>query len=367
MIFGFFTVRFRQKIPNKTIRAYCWTMNVFCFSIWCGSLLFKIIKAKKFDFTVIIYLIMDAVRTATVTYYKTKHLKHPNEFSDILENIRFVEEHLQNAGIKVQYTRNRIICTLYIVTLVLLHLAITYLITLDTANRLKTFNTVQEHFSLCNEVVKYVMFYSGVLFVMHFVCIAYVIGDRMRLVRLAVEKCMETRLRKSTWGGGTDFFGVGGIRRLIMRHDNYLKHINLLRNSMCDVFNTANDWYKHFFYSSLICSVIGSSILLILTTKINGVNLFVVCSNFAQFSIIPLCVSVFVGNQCQKLDSILYSFCHTNNCKALSRNVKAMYYSRIHADKIFDCGYFEVDWKLLSVVFNFVPLFVFADLSPVKL
>lgn len=167
LVFGFSTVQFKQTNLNKTVKVYCWLVTIFGFMSWCVSFVWKVLQDEKYNFNGILYVIVDVVRIMSLTYYRIKYNKHPNVFSDILENINFVDQNLQNAGIKVQHVRNLILCTLYTVINMSVHLTVSYSILFINTNLLNTFNTIQEFVSLYNILVKFFTYYSFLLFLMH--------------------------------------------------------------------------------------------------------------------------------------------------------------------------------------------------------
>lgn len=296
---------------------------------------------------------MDAVRMGTLIYYRVKYLKNPNAFSDILENINYVDKRLESTGIRIYNKRIQNVFTTYSIGNISVHLTVMYLIYSKTRNTELIYNTIREFVSLYNIILKTFSYFSILFFVMHISFTMYTIGDRMRLVRCAIQQFKEIGLRQSAWDCESGFSAAIGFRNLKIKQDNYLKQANTLHKCLCNVFYTANRLYKHFIYTSLIISVIGSSIsIMILATRMNGLNFFLLLDHFVQFNIIPMYFSMFMANELQGIKCAVCNLYYRSDSKSLNNKKKSFYFHCLHVDNRFDCGYFKVEWTLLSVVFN---------------
>lgn len=360
LVFGFFVIRFRQKVLNKTAKAYCWTVAIFDFTSWLIALVWKLSTNHSFDLPGILYIFLDAIRISTLTYYRIKCVNIGNVLIDILEVVNHMDERLDSAGIKVRHTRNLIVCILYTTFTISMQLAVWYLIYVKT-QLTETCKALQESASLYNHLLKYFTYESFLFFLLYFVFVVNCLGQRLRLVCCKIEKFKETHVWMSAWERGTTFSAVGCSESLTIRKHDYLKEIQILQSSIYDTFCNTNSFYNFFFISCLWFSVLHSSIsILLMAIDSNIIFLILLFINPIQFSVIPISVCVFAANEFQRINAALYRLCHTNNCNSFNRILKALYYSCFHAEKYFDSGYFKMELMLLCVLYNFVPLFVFA-------
>lgn len=360
LVLGFSTIRFKPTLANITVKAYCWLVTIFGFICWSASLIWNLLYNEKFNFIGIQYMIVDIFRITSVTYYRIMYMKNPNILDELLENMSYLDECLQSASIKVHHTMDVIFCALFIVVNLAIHIAFSYFVLLDINSK---FNSVQNVIYVYSSVEKTLTYYSMLLLLMHFLYLVYVVKERLRLVHFAVEKYEETDGRRSAWTGVTTFSIAGGLRVLVIKRHEYLELLNILQNCMADVLFMMKNFYKYFFYTCVIFSVISTSFTIVhLATQIHTVYFFILFDHVLQCIVIPLYLCVSIANDFHKIHSVLYYLNITNDREALNAELIALHYTSMTLEKHIDFGYFKMEWALLYVIFNIVPLIVFSEL-----
>ena len=247
-----------------------------------------------------------------------------------------------------------------------LHITMSY--ALATKTKLsKTFKARHVFIFYTYVVVKTFSYYSMFFFLMHYVSVTYIVGERLRLVRYAIAKFKENgNMRKFGWNSGTttSFTIVGNFRNLMIEQRDYLNQIKALYFPMCNLFYVAKGLYQNLVCSCLVYSVFSVSLNILFTViEPSAIHMFYNFDHPLQYTVIPLCAVMYMRNQFQKICLSVQSFCYISESKSLqSKNTNALYYNCLYSEKIVDCGYFKVEWAFLSVMFHFVPLFVFAML-----
>lgn len=66
------------------------------------------------DYTIVVYLIIDSATIVTVTYYRVQFIVDKSATRYILNNLFFVDKHLNVIGVRVTYRRDGIKCVVYI-------------------------------------------------------------------------------------------------------------------------------------------------------------------------------------------------------------------------------------------------------------
>ena len=368
LVFGFSTIRFRNSTVNKTVKAYCCLVTIFGLTCWSVKFIQKLLDYRNLKFAGCVYLFMDTVRITMQTYYRVKCAKNQNILSDILENINYVDKRLAREGIRAQHTRNFIVCILYPVISILLNMLLPRT-TIARVNISKALASIHETTNAYNTAVRAFTYYSALFFLMQFVFLMYIIVERMKLVRYAFVNFKENESRKLAWNIETSCFIIAGnFRRLMIeekqQQQRYLNQIKTLLYPMCDVFNIANGWYKHFFYCCIFYLVFSTSLAILFTTIAPGAGHMIRnLDHFIQHVFIPLCLVTHVSNEFQRIKKIVHNLYYTNGWISLkSKTINPLYSNCLYSDKIFGCGYFKMKWTLLSVVFHFVSLLVFAML-----
>ena len=140
---------------------------------------------------------------------------------------------------------------------------------------------------------------------------------------------------------------------------------------MCirDRIYTVNGLYKLLIVCCLVYSVLGMSIFILISViEPKAINMLYSADHLVQYTFIPLCVSMYLRNQFQRICLTVHSLYYRNNFKKSLKSTSsdALNYNWRSSDKIIDCGYFKMKWTLLSITFNFVPLFVFSMLPQLK-
>lgn len=357
LIFGFSTIKFRRTRFNRIMDAYCWLVTIICFTVWSVAEAYTLLYGNSFIPLDGYYLILDAARTITLTYYRIKYIQNRNFINCISRKLKYVDERLKRSvGLKVRHTKNLIICIVFMILVIAINLAVSYI-------KLKNQHTSEIHHVILDCTRRFA-FYSKLVFVMNFVVILYNLAERLRLVRYAIVNLEKTAVRKSAWKSGTCFSVAEDLKVDVIEKRKYLTLLKKLQRCVYDIFVDVNNLYKQYFYSYLILSIFGMSLSII--SIANGVYfmfLFSMLTHTIQFILLPLCLCMNVANEFYRNHSATFSVYHTNHFKPLSRIMKHFYYDSFNWENDFECGCFKMDWKLMAELFSFIPLFVFFMLS----
>lgn len=69
----------------------------------------------------------------------------------------------------------------------------------------------------------------------------------------------------------------------------------------------------------------------------------------------------------KNINALLQNYMFRNKINILQRNLGKRIKQSEHANATFDCGFFDIDIRLIKLIFNFMLLFVFAILMQVNL
>lgn len=119
--------------------------------------------------------------------------------------------------------------------------------------------------------------------------------------------------------------------------------------------------YNYFFRFQLISFTIVPSLYFFYTISRHDHYYFIlyVLNNLFE-QVLPLWLSATIQSQLDKIQWSLYNFYYENTSHLAQTTLKKWILVSIHTAATFDCGYFTVDVPLLSFVFDFITLFVFA-------
>lgn len=313
------------------------------------------------------YLILEFVRISSLTYYRVRCMTSQQLLRNILNNINCADKFLARSGIKVPHWRNLMECTVFTMIVVVFYTVITYLLAMK-ANHSKIYKQLNELHSFANVAAKSASFYAVMMFLVHFTFVIHIIKQRLDLVRHAVLKIRPLRDRRQAWDSCVRLMteGISTTRHPVSDTQTYTKNIQLVYGCIYEAFCDVKLFYGNFFILNLLVFVLWTSITLLFS--VIGSD-FVYIMSYILFTvlleIVPVFICEYIETKFQYIQFLLTSYHCTTEMKCFDPEVKSLkkwIYQCSHMDRKYECGYFEIDFNLVSLLINFVSLFIFSML-----
>ena len=365
---GFSTIRFRCNRLNNYINLYCWVITTTF--VLCGMTLFTIrLRSIEFTFINAVSFVSDVVTLAAMTYYRVKFLTKKDAFISPLENISYVEGYLPVVRVKVPYRREQIACALYSCATISGYLFLNWKYVKSSLSVLQSTKTLDLKFLFGNMLN--VTLYSAVMFhTVQFNIIMNIIRRRFQLLKVTVERHVKLNKIKLAWVDTSerndpftsDVTGLLAANIVPNRNVYFLSKLIELYAVNYTAYCQCKQFYNCYMSSSFPLNVFLYTVFLYFTIIYKNSSAF-----FGGFvflvvvDIIRISTCMRVRNTIQSSNAFMHSMLFNEKLIKWRRTIKTFCLQQ--SDVTFDCGYFFIDTSLVSLMFSFVPLFVFASVT----
>ena len=211
------------------------------------------------------------------------------------------------------------------------------------------------------------MSYSRRIILIQLVFLLYVIKTKLSLLRCAM------RIRKNYFQKN-----IAWTITIMMEHTpietlpitgtkRYYKEFQKIISCMEEAFRSLRTFYEQFLRLHVIIWIVGTSVILYYSVIDRGALRFMYFSLWnTLLNVLPVILCAQIRNQFENVQNQMNQMYWSSNHKRVdssSLSLRRWLLKCGHTDREFECGYFAIDMRLLSTLFDFVTLFIFAMIT----
>lgn len=362
VVSGFYTLDVTSTKCRRIVISYCCLLVIIFITY---LVLFTVIKLQvsQYTFDVVINAIAEIIRTTMLTYYCIKFIVQKDAITGIFKHINYADNCLKRIGVKVPHTKEQTQCAIYTVLIILIS-------TIHTIATLKWRRSYRDEmftatYSAYYIPAKLMVVHSTATLQTYAVFLLYIVQERTLYFLRALDKIKEIFAREFAWDSDLTVSVVDTLREdtSATRLEKYFTSIQKIDTCICEAFRLINNFYKDYFVLHAIFYVLKTSRLLFLSV-VQRIPLYYV-GFLSWYTLFVISSSAFCANirfQLQTVQILRNKFCWLSKFKTFEPAdvyVRKWFIQETHKDRIFDCGYFEIDLNILAILFNFVVLLLF--------
>lgn len=366
VIFGFYTVDVKKTKFRRITTAYCVLVTILVFTSWTAFTVIKL-QTMQYCFFNVTFLLMEIVQITMITYYSVKYIVCDNVVSEIFQNIDYADMCLERLGVKVPHKKDQVECAVYTVVTNLMCIIFAYLATGKREVQVRV-DMVGELYAVYNFVTKFSVGYSSVMLLSQFTFLLYIVKQRIGLLRCAVQRSKKYFDRKIAWSRHVSISVLDVSIRVTSATERRNCFIEIQKiddciyNALCSIRN----FYNHYYMLCVIFFILATTCGLLFSAIIGNTLQFAYVAVWHTLLLTtPVALCMNIQRDFQAIQTIINKFYWSNKLSRLDLNTRHMKHwmlQCLHKELKFDCGYFILDRQLLSIVFNFVSLLLFAML-----
>lgn len=344
---GFLPSCLKRKRVRSVITVCCWCSTVLYTTVFLVALLLSVQLGKVNAVNTFIF----AVYLLLFAYYRVKHLWNADAYSNIVENIAYVDKSL---GYKLPHNKAYSIVYSLVILLNIIYL---YEYVYERSRLLCHRDKHKRFCTTLGFVRNASVQVPLVCILLQFVYVMNTLKQSVQLIHQAVETMGKGNNRLTAWGESSGVLIHEHRRRGFINDKEFrLKELRYLYMCINEAFHGVKQFY------SLFISVHFSVYIYTCSLQLYRSLLHLQYSTFAFHAfkavisaVIPMYVCVSATSQLRKTDSCINNFFSTKRLykTARSRNVNWVY-ACAHRNARVSCGFFDIDLPLMSIVFNFV-------------
>lgn len=375
-VFGYSVCSFRLTEMKKVLHAYCWVSSILCFVLLLFYLSVKVcFLQKKFTYLHAGDIVCMVMGLSVMSRYQFKFIACKNTNRNILDNINHFDRCLESIGIKVPHAGNLIICIMSITVIGCANMSFIFMdiftvisgTTLDSGSETVVISGLDKQIEgVCFIILIIFAGYGFPILYMNFYSVIFIIQQRVSLFRKALLKFDELSDRNVAWSDRVSISVVGGVER-----DNFLtetkyfyKQINTMHYCLFDAFKTAGDFYTTLIFMWACILILSYSEVFIadaIAKKYLPAVSFLLLIILHDISFICFCSRI--TSELRNINSTVIAFYYKTTLTNLRADIKNWIYRCGHEDKKLNCGYFDLDFSIISLLFNLIFLLVLTVLQ----
>lgn len=358
-----YSVSFDRKSKLQTLlNAYCCVVTILCSVLWTAE---QFTKLYCFDYTVITFalVLLCVWSTLILTHYRIKFCLRQDLNSDIFDNLAQADRSFESLRVAVPHSRNTVQCALFMVAYILLTLLFNYENHYYASNSRETYGDFGSWYNPVSVVTHNVSI--ATLFA-HYYVMTNIIRQRVRLARDVVEKFDRVSDRNVAWSKAVTVSVVAypdsGNFLTDVRH-NYEIFCNIYE-CVTEAFHTLRKLYANYlcFYTfAAICAYSVDLFYNIVETRRPDFILITVAC--ITVDVMPVFMSESIDSELQTVFVLMNGLLYKQGLRNLRGDMKRWICKFGHRERKFDCGFFNVDTRLLFITYQIITLLVFNMLS----
>lgn len=129
-----------------------------------------------------------------------------------------------------------------------------------------------------------------------------------------------------------------------------------------DALSAANYFYKYFVCFQLVVTIFVGTLYILLTRSLDtDVYLINVIFHTAEMEMFPILLCTAIKSEIHKINADLRNAHYRIELNFLKKIMTKCIRKFGHDDAVMDSGFFEIDIQVITIIINFVSLFVFAQ------
>lgn len=218
-----------------------------------------------------------------------------------------------------------------------------------------TDNLIFEFHSVHGVLIRYCLHICAVLLTLDYLYVIYWLFFKICCLRSAVERIDQNKATRFAW---TVHTRTSNVLEAKQSHFKKLK-------SMCKcIHNSARSiihFYKYFMCFQLMLTVfLGRDYTLMAEWSVSSCSyVLYTILRLTEIQIIPIMLCSVVRAECKNNIVVLSKYCYKLEPNLLKKETKRCIRRFLYTSVELDCGYFEINFRLLAIIFDFVSLFVF--------
>lgn len=368
---GFYTVDCRNTMLKQTVQAYCWVLSLLYIILCIANLIHNICLMQHTNNASVTFLFMDIVSILTFAYYRVKFIKHHDAYNSINLNVDYADNCLQNHGNKIRHVSLKVVYIMYFVTTIVGYVHYVYEYKHIRAFLIHGDNLVLHYLifdvlSSSTALLKFSFHFSIKLLSLQFIFVLCRICNILCSIHCAVQSINKIGATRFAWASHILIPLVNTPNRssVFEAKRKHIKNIQFVCTSVSNTLRTTAKFYKYFVWFQLIATIFILTYNILMTSI--GVSywfLIYLMSRFLELEIIPMILVTNIQFKLQKITVLLREFCFSHELKMFKREIVKCIRQCEYADTDFDCGFFNIEVQLMTVILNFTSLFVFSLLK----
>lgn len=362
-VFGFYTNHVRSERLQRTLVAYCWLLTVL-FTTNSAAYTVSKLTTIQYNAVHVAYELLQIVHIVMLTFYRVKYCVHADTLSDVYKNIECADKSLERVGVRVSRKKERAECATFLVVVIAV-VSIRTLYAVSNGRSHHSYDSLRSVHSKWNFFVKYALTYSRNMILAQLILLLYTVKKRLVFLGQAIkggEKYFGIRI---AWVGAVTVYT--SIGRTPSNDKNaYYQEIKRISTYINNAFCNIKKFYQQLFCFLVVLWILAVSVTLFYSLMERDVLYFLYFTAWnTLLNVLPVILCISIRREFVTVQNLLHQVYWSNNTgrgNPNSRNANRVLLRCANMDWTFDCRYFKADVRVLSVLFDFVALLVFAML-----
>lgn len=343
-LFGFYSFDVKDKSVEYPVIAYCLSLVALYFVTWSLNAITQL-HQQPFDFHTVLYQGLDLVYMIMIVHYCVKYITGKRVLRDVYNNMNRSENCLQRIGVKVSRWRDTfesVTCGVAIVSMLIIF-------SNDATQRpeiQRAFYLFSGRYTACNILASWARGYSTNALLVHFVIMLCRIKRRLGFLSDALRKTEE---RRTAWSGGVTATDTD-------------TEILLVYKCLCDAYSGVRQFFLGFCRLNVLSFVFMFPMFITYSVRHDSDVLRYFPMVLILLQLVPVALCVYIRRDFHTVQTAIVKLHWSNDDAKRFKRVKKLLSYCVHQDGKIDCGYFEMNADLLTIMFDFVMLFLFAML-----
>lgn len=361
VICGFSTVRFKKNTVRCVVTVYTWIVTV----IFLTVSLISLITASLHGLGTTTSNTVSAMFVILWTHYRIKYVLNADSYDNILDSIEYVRITLAELfGVKEGRRNEQIKCVLR--SLVFIVFNVMYM---------RRF-IYERSMLICSRWVHKMTFYcvcllTRIIFYISLVCVStqFVIlinrlRHTLRLTYRAVEETIEDTNHYQAWSDNlNDALNLG---RRTRRHTEFqIKKLQLIYKCISEAFYAVNKFYALFV--NVVFSVYIFTCAIELYSNVFYIHykdILILALKLSVCVLYPISICATITSEFKRIDGLINNIYYSHRSQESAQHkLQNWLRGRAHTSTRFSCGFIDVDFSLLFLMFEFVTSLLFSILA----
>lgn len=356
-LFGFYAVDVRNKKIKCIVTAYCCLLAALYFITWSLNIVMQVnVIQFNYNFYTVLYQFLDLLWIINIIYCSVKCVTENHVISDIYNNIDFSANYLNRMGVEASYRREQLYSVACSIVILTLWITLSCYVIQQTAI-LRGLHVFNKQYTLYNTIAKFSRGYSIVVLLTIYAFVLYIIKQRILILRYAVQKYEVWFERIPAWSSGVTV----SITHVGIQRKHYFMEILITYGCPYDAYCSIRKFFDNFYSISVLSFALSFPIATISSVRGSDCIGFYYSLFLTALQTAPLVLCISIRRDLQTIQTIIGKL-HWSNGVKHCENLKKLLSHCVYKNPNIDGEYFEMDSNLLSKMFDFVMLFIFAIL-----